>query len=439
MPFTKTPGSNGDHIVAAQPNAVSSHAEAATVSNLTVTVADLMVAKPEEAKRPVEPGLPPRPVLALFCAETVDSLIGQEVMQLVPVLVQRGIEVHLFCRHDFALNGPGIHLHQVSQTNGNDLLEGVEDFTRQASAAFGQAFHDGNTPNALVGMEWSTIPVLQTLRTHTGLDYLLSLHSLEQQRRVANSELSHFIEEIEAIGLGSARTILVHDETAEKLIRSRMPDSAARLTTSAKPFPTASFTGVKDPGTIKARYQIGPVDPMILFVGCVNDLHGPDILMRSVPAIVKNHPKARFVFVGDGDMLWPIRVYARYLLLEPVVRLLGHLEGDPVHELISAADVVVVPSRGPTELWPIQAAWAAKRPVVASHSLAVNGLLEHERDAVLVYPHESSVVWGVERLLFDPNLGQRLGERGHEKLEERFGWNSVALQLETLTGIRQPR
>ena len=193
--------------------------------------------------------------------------------------------------------------------------------------------------------------------------------------------------------------------TTENLIRSRIPDSAARLTPVAKPFPTASFTGVKDPGSIKSRYQIGPVDPMILFVGCVNELHGPDILMRSVPAIIKNHPQARFVFVGDGDMLWPIRVYARYLLLEPVVRLLGHLEGDPVHELIQAADVVVVPSRGPTEPWPIQAAWAARRPLVASHSLAVNGLLEHERDAVLVYPHESSVVWGVRAPPVRPHPG----------------------------------
>ena len=215
-PLTKTPGSNGDHLIAAQPNAEVSHEEPKTVSNLTVTVADLTVAKPEETNRPVETRMPPQPVLALFCAETADSLIGQEVMQLIPVLVRRGIEVHLFCREAFALKGLEVHLHQVSQTNGTDLLEGVEDFTRQASAAFGQAFHEGKTANALVGMEWSTIPVLQTLRTHTGLDYLLSLHSLEQQRRVANSELSHRIEEIEAIGLGSARTILVHDENHRK-------------------------------------------------------------------------------------------------------------------------------------------------------------------------------------------------------------------------------
>jgi glycosyltransferase involved in cell wall biosynthesis len=87
--------------------------------------------------------------------------------------------------------------------------------------------------------------------------------------------------------------------------------------------------------------------------------------------------------------------------------------------------MVAIPSREQTPWWLIQAAWAARRPVVATHS-AAPGLLEHEKDGVLVYPSENSLVRGIERILFDGALRQSLAEHGRKKLDERFGWDSVA-------------
>jgi glycosyltransferase involved in cell wall biosynthesis len=43
-------------------------------------------------------------------------------------------------------------------------------------------------------------------------------------------------------------------------------------------------------------------------------------------------------------------------------------------------------------------------------------------------------VWGIERFLYDPELGPRLAANGHEKLQERFGWKNVAAQVENLLG-----
>src|SRR5262249_56506784 len=119
----------------------------------------------------------------------------------------------------------------------------------------------------------------------------------------------------------------------------------------------------------------------------------------------------------------------RYLLLEHAVRLVGSVEGQGMYELIQAADVVVVPSREATPWWPIQAAWAARRPVVTTHN-AAPGLVEHSQDALLVYPSENSLVWGVEQVLFQPEVARKLGRKGHEKLEQRFGRNGVAVQVE---------
>ena len=81
------------------------------------------------------------------------------------------------------------------------------------------------------------------------------------------------------------------------------------------------------PGAIKARYQVGPVDPTILYVGDLDTRYGPDVIVKAMPAILRNHKQARLIVVGDGDLLWPLRVYSRYLLLDYAVRLVGHLDG----------------------------------------------------------------------------------------------------------------
>jgi glycosyltransferase involved in cell wall biosynthesis len=240
-----------------------------------------------------------------------------------------------------------------------------------------------------------------------------------------SSAISRKIEEIELSGLREAKELLVENPATANMILSLLPDCAGRLTRVPVVFPVHEYENPLDAGMVKSRYQVGPVDPMILFIGNLNQQYGPDLLVKSLPPVLKNHGQARLVVVGDGDLYWPLKVFTRYLLLEHAVRLVGHMEGQPVRELIQAADVVVVPSRSETPWWPIQAAWAARRPVVASHQAAPT-LLEHERDSILFYPSENSCVWGVERVLYDPDLGKTLADNGHAKLDERFGWSAMA-------------
>ncbi|MFO0927888.1 MAG: glycosyltransferase family 4 protein [Gemmataceae bacterium] len=204
---------------------------------------------------------------------------------------------------------------------------------------------------------------------------------------------------------------------------------AERFVEAREMFPLHRFARELDPGAVKARYQVGPVDPTLLYVGDLEERYGPELLLRAMPAILRHHPQARLVIVGDGHLYWPLKVFTRYLLLEHAVRLIGHLPENEVDDLFLAADVVVVPSRESTPWWPILAGWAARKPVVATHE-AARPLTEHEKDSVLIYPSENSIVWGVERLLYDPALGAAIATAGRRKVQERFGWSVLAEHLE---------
>jgi glycosyltransferase involved in cell wall biosynthesis len=379
-----------------------------------------------------------RPALAMFCYEEPGSVIGRAVGKTAAALGQRQTPVHLFARQPFELDAPGVTVHAVGTCADGDLLDRVQEFTHRACNAFLQQFPNGKAGVTVMAYEWSAVPALSILRGIKDLCSLFSLHSLERQRSDMGSEVSRRIEEIELSGLREARAVLVQQPATAEVARHWFPDCTPRLVQARQPFPTHLFQNEIDAGAVKSRYQVGPIDPTILYVGDLAECYGPDMLIKALPPILKNHKQARLVIVGDGPDYWPLRVYTRYLLLEHAVRLVGSVEGQALCELVQAADVVAVPSRETTPWWPIQAAWAARRPVVATHK-AAPGLLEHEQDSVLFYPSENSCVWGIERILFDPELGRAIADGGHRKLEERFGWTIVAEQVEELMGVAPVR
>ncbi|MHB1421880.1 MAG: glycosyltransferase family 4 protein [Gemmataceae bacterium] len=376
----------------------------------------------------------PRPALALFCWEHPDTLVGQSVIQTVAALVHRGTTVHLFGRFPAGLQLPGLHDHPVGDTEGNDLLARVQEYTSRAANAFLQQFPGGSPHVTLMGYEWSGAGPLGLLRGLKNNRTLFSIRSLERQRSDMTSEISKHINELECTTLRESQVILTQEPAVAEVARFWAPECAAHLTAARQPFPVAHFNTKVDPGQVKGRYQIGPIDPTILFVGDFSDPYGPDLLVKAMPPILRNHPQARLVLVGDGPLYWTLRVYSRYLLLDHAIRFPGSVVGQAMNELIESADMVAVPSRDTTPWWPIQAAWAAQRPLVATHRAAPT-LLEHERDSVLVYPVEQSLVWGIERILYDDDLKTTLGRNGRAKLEERFGWNNVAEQIEELMGV----
>lgn len=338
--------------------------------------------------------------------------------------------VHFCCRQRPKGLDESIVVHELGAASADSVIEQALDFADRAAIALSKR-GSASVHGVVFGSEWSSVPALKRLARAGVGGIVLSLDSLECQRSDMASELNRAIENLEIAGLQSVQQVLVSNDEVAGHVRRLVPDAEPKLQYAYQPFPVDDFASNLDPGQVKARYQIGPVDPTILFVGEMNWQHGPDILVKAMPALLRNHGHMRAVFVGDGDLCWPVRVQARYMLIEHAVRLLGHREGRELHELIAAADIVVIPSRERTEDWLLLAAWAAKRPVVATHATA-GGLSTHEDNAALVYPNPGSCVWGVERVLYDPDLAHKLGERGRTTLEHRFGWPRVAAQLGAL-------
>lgn len=366
---------------------------------------------------------------AIFCFEDPGSAVGRFAADAARMLASRGHPVHVFTRLAMALTEPGVIVHTIGDSSDSDLIGRVRSYTLRASAVFNGDLPADLVEPVLIGCEWSSIPTLQILSAMRKSPVILYLQTLERQRSVMQTPLSHQIEELEIQGMELAKTVFASGAATTDAARRLAPDFASKITPIADVFPVADFQRTLDAGAIKARFQIGPVDPTILCVGHLDEEHGSDLLIKAVPFILKKHPQTRFIFVGDGPLFWTLRIYARYLLLDHAVRIVGHMDGEALNELIQAVDLVFVPSRKPTEGWPIHAGWAAGKAVVATHETAA-GLIEHEQNGVLIYPLADSCAWAADRIFTDPYLWGRIRENGLAKVSAEFSTNALALQLE---------
>ena len=155
-------------------------------------------------------------------------------------------------------------------------------------------------------------------------------------------------------------------------------------------------------------------------VGAVGRLapeKGFDRYLRAAAMVLEEVPGARFVLAGDGPERRNLETLAQPLG-ERLVMTGGY---DAIYGLLSAVDVVVVPSVLEGQGIVAIEAMAAGRAVVASR---VGGLAETVLDGVtgiLVPPEsEQDLARAIVALLRDPALRGRLGAAGRARAADRY-------------------
>lgn len=128
---------------------------------------------------------------------------------------------------------------------------------------------------------------------------------------------------------------------------------------------------------VRAELGIRPGQPVLAIIGRLHPVKGHRALLTMVPAILHACPGALLLVIGDGPERAGCEELARSLGIWPHVRFLGK-RGD-VPRLLSAIDLVLMPSQSEGLGLAAIEALAAARPVVA---FAVGGLPEVVADRV---------------------------------------------------------
>jgi glycosyltransferase involved in cell wall biosynthesis len=100
---------------------------------------------------------------------------------------------------------------------------------------------------------------------------------------------------------------------------------------------------------------------------------------------------------------------------------------------LAACDVLVLPSQAESFGVVFLEAWSQGKPVIGARIPAVEEMIHEGRDGLLVpYGDPKALAEKVLILLRDPELRRALGERGKEKVKERYGVERISAGLEDL-------
>ena len=182
-----------------------------------------------------------------------------------------------------------------------------------------------------------------------------------------------------------------------------------------------------------ARWQDGR--PNILFVGRLEPRKGLLPLLKAYRILRKGGCDCRLLVVGSGPQEREARRYVMTRRL-PDVEFLGRVsDGDKV-QLFKTADVYASPATGRESFGIVLLeAMASGTAIVCSDIHGYKGVVKRGEQALLVPPGESRpLAEALMRLLADPDLRERMGRSGLERVVE-FGWERVAARVEAYYGF----
>ena len=372
------------------------------------------------------------------------------VVELSRRLADLGTEVEIFTRSttsdlparvDLA---PGVTVRHVTAGPFEGLAK--EDLPSQlcaltsavlrAEAAVDRGFYD-----VIHSHYWLSGQVGWLAKERWGVPLVHSMHTMARVKNLALAEGD--VPEPTAREIGETQVV----DAADRLV-ANTDDEADQLIDLYDADP--KHVAVVAPGVDLERFRPGdratsravlglPQDgEVVLFVGRIQPLKAPDVLLRAISRLVQRNPERRknltVAVVGGpsgADSLYPdhLSSLAASLRIADRVRFAPPTHQDVLAHWYRAADVVVVPSYNESFGLVAIEAQACGTPVVAA---AVGGLRTAVDDGVsglLVDGHDPvDYADAIGRLLDDDLMRRSIG-RGALTHAQQFGWSATAARM----------
>ena len=357
--------------------------------------------------------------------------IGTYTQTLAPALAAAGVETHVLCVHpglprrSERVDGFTVHTGPVLQPRGLGRLSGLP-------AAYGRFWHA-----ASVWREYRRLRVAFDVVEAPEL-YAESLF-IALRGRVPlvvrmHSSAAQLFPWLGRGGRDLRATVALENAAIHRadIVVSTAPNLAR----------TSAELGLDDRFTRAIIYPVrrrelaagAGMPGRVLFVGRLEPLKNPDVLLAAAPLVLERVPDARFRFVGSdtfvprfGSHRATLEATARELGVQDAIEFAGELPHDQVFEEMAAAAVCAFPSRTETFGNVVAEAASIGRPAVVSDIPAFNDFVT---DGVSgrIAPPQDPAAWAdaLVGLLQAPEQAQRMALALRDEIIRRADPNVVA-------------
>lgn len=189
------------------------------------------------------------------------------------------------------------------------------------------------------------------------------------------------------------------------------------------------FRPDQDGSALREKHGLAD-EPVILFTGRLVPHKGHDTIIDALALIP---PPAKLLIIGTGPTHSALEDRVRRRGLEDRVIFTGRVTEEELPLYYAASDLSVLPSVARLEAFGIVGleAMASGNPVVLSDIPGVREVIEDGKQGYICSPlNPEEWAAAIEKLIEYPVRAQRMGERGRQRVEERFSWERVAEQVE---------
>jgi D-inositol-3-phosphate glycosyltransferase len=360
------------------------------------------------------------------------------VRELVSALAQAGVECTTYTRAarpglpDVVQVEPGhrvVHIPAGPYDLPKEKLPTVLD---EFGDAVVEHIKNESPADVLHANYWLSGLVAHRIKHELDLPFVSTFHTLARVKAEGGDMEPEWRERAEAEIISCADAICVSCTEEQRQFLRLYGQPAGKIEIIAPGVEHAFFAPGERGG---ARNALGlPQDaPVLLFVGRIQPLKGPDVAVRALAAM--NRPDALLLVVGGasgqegGSEMAHVQRLVTELGVEGQVRF---IEPQPHHILSTyyrAADAVIVPSRSESFGLVALEASACGIPVVAS---AVGGLLtlvDHGDNGFLVEDRDPELFAAyLNDILDHPDMAVSMGQRGADRARQ-YTWGFAAARL----------
>jgi glycosyltransferase involved in cell wall biosynthesis len=191
-----------------------------------------------------------------------------------------------------------------------------------------------------------------------------------------------------------------------------------------------SERGPGDPRAIRRELGIPEQAPVLVQTAVLRPQKAIEVMLSAMTILRESHPDARLLVPGAGDSR-SLEATAARLGVADAVHFLGLR--DDVNDILAGATVGVLSSDFEGSPLAVLEYMAAGLPVVATDVGGLPQMVEEGRTGFLVPRRDpAALAQRVRELLDDPDLAQRMGERGRALQQQEFSRGAMTARVEQL-------
>lgn len=305
------------------------------------------------------------------------------------------------------------------------LIAWIASFNSALTRA-GIALARGWQAEVVHGHDWLVAHAATAVKDLMQAPYVTTMHATEAGRHQGwlPTELSKTIHGIEWWSTYQARRVITCSEHMRWEVERLFDPPTKKTVVIPNGIDVAQWR--VSPGAVKrVRAQYGR--PFIVFTGRLEWEKGVHTLIDALPRVRRRIPDVRVVIAGRGSTDEQLREQVRRKRLGRIVTFAGWVPD--VHDLMAAADVVVVPSLyEPFGMVALEAA-AVRTPLVVAHTGGLGEIVSDGHTGRSFPPGQvPALADALTATLTHPRSARRMAQAAYDRVASGHGWPAICVQ-----------